>query len=77
MSNILSLVEKQTNNTKYPIDCILERLDEFDEVLILAKCKGKESYVRFSSSFNSTFWWIGLLEAMKQQFMDESLVISE
>ena len=77
MSNILSLVEKQTNNAQYPIDCILERLGEFDEVLILAKCKGKESYVRFSSGFNSTFCWVGLLEAMKQQLMDESLVISE
>lgn len=74
---VFSLVKKQTNNARWPIDCALERIEEFDEVLILAKRKNKESYIRFSSGFNSTFWWIGLLEAMKQQLMDESLTVSE
>ena len=73
---LINLVTKKTENTQWPIDCVLKRIDEFDEILILAKKKNPEheSYVRFSSGLGSTFWWIGVLEAMKRNLMEESLI---
>lgn len=76
-SQPISLVAKRTENAQWPIDCVSERIDEFDEVLVLAKKKGQEIYVRFSSSLRSTFWWIGVLEAMKRNLMEESLTHSD
>ena len=76
-SQPVSLVAKRTENAQWPIDCVSKRLDEFDEVLVLAKKKGQESYVRFSSSLRSTFWWLGVLEAMKRNLIEESLTHSD
>jgi len=76
-SHLVSLVAKRTENAKWPIDCVSKYLDDFDEILVLAKKKGQESYVRFSSTFRSTFWWIGVLEAMKSTLMDESLTLTD
>jgi hypothetical protein len=76
-SRPVSLVTKRTENAQWPIDCALERIDGFDEVLVLAKKKGQESYVRFSSSLRSTFWWLGVLEAMKRNLIEESVTHSE
>jgi hypothetical protein len=73
----VSLVAKQTENAQWPVDCISKRIDEFDEVLILAKKKGQESYVRFSSKLRSTFWWIGALEVIKRNLIEESLINSD
>ena len=70
---VVSLKEKSQKNTIWPIDCLLKQIDDYDEVLILAKKKGQESYTRFSSILRSTFWWIGVLEAMKRNLMEESL----
>ena len=73
----VSLVTKRTENAQWPIDCVSEHIEEFDEILVLAKKKGQESYVRFSSSLRSTFWWIGVLEAIKRNLMGESLTNSD
>jgi len=70
---VVSLKEKSQKNTIWPIDCLLKQIDDYDEVLILAKKTGQESYTRFSSTLRSTFWWIGVLEAMKRNLMEESL----
>ena len=70
---VVSLKEKSQENTTWPIDCLLKQIDDYDEVLILAKKTGQESYTRFSSILRSTFWWIGVLEAMKRNLMEESL----
>ena len=76
-SQPVSLVAKRTENAQWPIDCVSKRLDEFDEVLVLDKKKGQESYVRFSSSLRSTLWWLGVLEAMKRNLIEESLTHSD
>ena len=73
----VSLVAKRTENAQWPIDCVSKRLDDFDEILVLAKRKGQESYVRFSSNLRSTFWWIGVLEAMKRNLIEESLTTGD
>ena len=73
MVKIVSFREKSLDNVKWPIDCLLEKIDDYDEVLILAKKKGEDSYTRFSSRLKSTFWWIGVLEAMKRNLIEESL----
>ena len=70
---VVSLKEKSQKNTIWPINCLLKQIDDYDEVLILAKKKGQESYTRFSSILRSTFWWIGVLESMKRNLMEESL----
>jgi hypothetical protein len=70
---VVSLKEKAQDNTTWPVDRLLERIGDFDEVLILAKTKGQDRYTRFSSQLKSTFWWIGVLEAMKRNLMEESL----
>ena len=69
----ISLTFKRTEDARWPVDCVLKRLDEFDEILVLAKRHGEESYIRFSSKLRSTFWWIGVLEAMKRNLIEESL----
>jgi hypothetical protein len=74
---VVPLKEKVQNNAKWPIDSILKRLDDFDEVLVLAKIKGEEGYAGFSSKLKSTFWWVGVMEAMKRNLMDESLELTE
>jgi hypothetical protein len=70
---VVSLQEKAQGNTVWPVDCLLKQINDYDEVLILAKKKGQDGYTRFSSSLKSTFWWIGVLEAMKRNLMEESL----
>ncbi len=70
---VVPLKEKVLDNTMWPVDCLLGKIDDFDEVLILAKKKGEEGYTRFSSPLKSTFWWVGVLEAMKRNLMEESL----
>lgn len=72
---VVLLKEKQSGNTQWPVDCCLERISEFDEIMLLAKVKGEERYVRFTSSLKSTFWWVGVLEAMKRNLMEEGLTI--
>ena len=74
---IISLKEKIEDNARWPVDCFLKQIGEYDEVLILAKKKGKDSYTRFSSCLRSTFWWIGVLEAMKRNLIEESLTTTE
>ncbi len=71
--NVLSIVERQTENAQWPIDCALKRIEEFDEIFIVAKHKGSDSYSRFSSGLKSIFWWVGALEAMKREVMNEGL----
>ncbi len=70
---VVSMGEEKTKKARWPVDCCLERIDEFEEILVLAKVRGEERYVRFSSALQSTFWWIGVLEAMKRNFLDESV----
>lgn len=77
MNKIVSLQSKKVENTQWPLDCCLERINEFDEILLLAKVSGEERYVRFSSALKNTFWWIGALEAMKRNIMEESLTIKD
>lgn len=73
---VVSFKEKVLD-TRWPVNCLLEKIDDYDEVLILAKKKGKkkgqEGYTRFSSALKSAFWWIGVLEAMKRNLMEELL----
>jgi hypothetical protein len=74
---ILDLNFERAKKARWPVDRIQERMDEFEEVLILAKVKGEERYIRFSSSYRSTFWWIGVLEAMKYNLLEESVTCQE
>jgi hypothetical protein len=70
---VVSLKEKVLDDVRWPIDCLVEKIGDFDEVLVLAKKKDGDGYTRFSSTLKSTFWWIGVLEAMKRNLMEESL----
>lgn len=74
---VVSIKEKTQGNATWPVDCLLKQIDDFDEVLILAKKKGQDSYTRFSSALKSTFWWIGVLEAMKRNLIEESVTTEE
>jgi hypothetical protein len=69
--------KKTLDNARWPVDCLLKQIGDFDEVVILARKKGEDSYTRFSSKLTSTFWWVGALEGIKQSLMDESLVLVE
>jgi hypothetical protein len=73
MKVVVSLKEKTLDNVRWPVDCFLKQINDYDEVLILAKKKGEDSYTRLSSQLKSTFWWVGVMEAMKRSLMDESL----
>ena len=70
---VISLRSRVVDNARWPVDCLLKQIDDYDEVLILAKVAGEERYTRFASGFKSTFWWVGVLEAVKRTLMDESL----
>ena len=70
---LVSIKEKVNGDTRWPIDCLLKNIDDYDEVFIIAKRKGEEGYTRFSSSLKSTFWWIGAIEAVKRLLMEEGL----
>jgi hypothetical protein len=77
MKVVASLKERILDDARWPADRLLGKIEDFDEVLILAKKKGQDSYTRFSSTLKSTFWWIGVLEAMKRNLMEESLENSD
>lgn len=71
MKIISNINDRKTDNIRWPIDCISKRIDEFDEVLILAKARGENRIVRFQSGFKDSFWWVGALEAFKTLLLSE------
>ena len=72
-TNLIEMSSVITKNARWPIDCILERIDEFDEVLVIAKRKGVSSFTRFSSGLRDTFWWLGVLERVKMIIVNEGI----
>lgn len=74
---LVSLQKKQTEKAQLPIDRCLDQIDDFDEIMVLAKVKREERYVRFTSTLKSTFWWIGVLEAMKRNLMEKSMTTTD
>ena len=73
----VNLKEYKQENTRWPIDCILENLDDYEEILIIAKKKGVDGFTRFSSQLKSTFWWVGCMDAVKRILLDESITEGE
>ena len=72
MPNILKLAEAQKENAQWPIDCILKDITDFDEVLIIARKKGQNSYVKFHGRLGDTLWWVGVLERVQLSMMLDS-----
>jgi hypothetical protein len=70
---LCSLTTKLAKDSRWPLDCALARIDEFEEVIVLAKRRGSNGFVRFSSGIRGTFFWIGVLEAMKRILFSEGL----
>jgi len=73
MSKVVSIVEKQTDNARYSIEQVLKVINNYDEVVVLARKKGENGYTRFHGKLNDTFWWVGVLEGVKRLLLDESL----
>ena len=71
---IVTLKEKVLDNAKWPVDCLMEDIGDYEEIIILAKVKGEERYRRFSTGIKSTFWWIGVFEAMKRNLLEDSVI---
>ena len=72
-TNLIEISDVIIKNARWPVDCILERISEFDEVIVIGKRKGVSSFTRFSSGLKDTFWWIGVLERVKQVIIDEGI----
>ena len=72
--NLVNLQDRKENDIRDCIDGLLDTIEEYDEVIILAKKKGTTSYTRFSSTLNCVFWWVGCLEAVKRLLMEETCV---
>ncbi len=65
MGEMVSLQIKREEDTRWPIDCILKELDEYSEIVIIAKKKEGNVYTKFHGKLKDTFWWIGVLERVK------------
>lgn len=74
---LVPLKKRVLDNTKWPVDCLMEDIDDYEEIIILAKVKGEERYRRFSTGIKSTFWWLGVFEAMKRNLLEESVTEME
>ena len=74
---IVKLQDRKNEDVRWPIECILKKIDQYDEVLIIAKKKESEGYTRFSTALQSTFWWLGCLEAVKRLIADEGLTLED
>lgn len=74
---VVKLEQEKEKNLHYPIDKVLLEIEDFEEIFIVVKKKGGESYKRFSTAIKSTFWWLGAFEAVKSELMGESLVYTE
>jgi len=76
-SKLTLISKRQSLNSRWPVDCVLERIDEFDEILIIGKKKNENGFIRFSSGLKDSFWWVGVLERMKYILMEEGIVGEE
>jgi hypothetical protein len=77
MPNLLKLADARAENARWPIDSLLEKIDEYDEVLIIARKKGQNSYTKFHGRLGDTFWWCGVLERVKLLFFEEACIVSD
>lgn len=77
MAKVVELSTREQKDIRWPIDCLLPKLDDYEEILIIAKKKGSEGYTRLSTDLNSTFWWLGCLDAVKRLIQDEGLTIED
>lgn len=77
MSNLVQIAKARVENARWPIDSILEKVDEYDEVLIIARKKGQNSYTKFHGRLSDTFWWAGVLERVKLLFFEEACIVSD
>lgn len=75
MSKVVKLVEKQTENARWPIDCALETIDEYEEILVIGRRKGENSYRKLNSALKDTFWWVGVLERVKLRILEEATIV--
>ena len=76
-NNLINLDKRKQEDTRWPIDRLMEKIDEYEEILIIAKKKNSDGYTRFSTTMKSTFWWAGCMEAVKRMMLDESLTTDE
>lgn len=70
-SPVIELEAKREENLHWPIDNLLARLDDYEEILILAKYKKGKQITRFSTQLKDQLWWVGVLEALKNQLCQD------
>lgn len=75
--SVVQLSEVQEKKARWPIDRVLENIEDYEEIVVIARKKDGEGYKRYSSALKSTFWWVRAIEALKRELMDESFVVTE
>ena len=68
--SVVKIQDKKEEDIRWPVDRLLENINEYEEVFILAKKKDGRGFERHSSSFKDSFWWVGALEALKQELLN-------
>ena len=77
MPKVVQLAKAKEENARWPVDCLLKQIEEYDEVLIIARKKGQNSYTKFHGRLGDTFWWCGVLERVKLLFFEETSFITD
>lgn len=74
MPNLIHLIEKREDDLRWPVDCLNKKINDYEEILIIANKKGEDGYTRFSTDLKSSIWWLGCLDAVKRLIADKGLV---
>ena len=75
--SVVKIEEKKEGDLRWPVERLLSEIEDYDEILIIGRKKSGESYKRYSTAMKSTFWWLGALEALKYELIEESCVVTE
>ena len=75
--SVVKMERKKESNLRWPVDRLLEELDEYEELVIVARKKDGGSYKMFSTGLRNIFWWLGVLEVLKQDLINESVTVAK
>ena len=70
---LVKLPDKRGEDVQATMAWALSEIENYDEVIIIGRVKGKDQYDAFPSEITSAFWWVGALEALKRHIMDDYL----
>lgn len=74
---VVKIDKHREEDVRWGIDRASERLDEYEEFVVIGKKKGTNGWTKFHGRLKDPFWWAGVLTSVIRSLLEDGTYTTE